>query len=81
MGLPAANVGRILALLTVALPPLLLMLSISVGTVNIPLDRVVGALLGRARRAPRGVIDWSYRIPRALPWKSRRKASEVRLKS
>jgi len=65
MGLPAAKVGMILALLTVALPPLLFMLSISVGTVNIPLDRVVGALLGRAE-GTEGVIVWSYRIPRAL---------------
>jgi len=65
MGLPAAKVGRALALLTVALPPLLFMFSISVGTVNIPLDRVVGALLGRAE-GTEGVIVWSYRIPRAL---------------
>jgi iron complex transport system permease protein len=63
VGLPVAIIGRVLALLIAAL--LLFMLSISVGTVSIPLDRVVGALLGRAEGIE-GVIVWSYRIPRAL---------------
>jgi iron complex transport system permease protein len=65
MGLPAAKVGRALAFSAAALPPLLFMLSVSVGTVNIPLDRVAGALLGGAE-GTEGVIVWSYRIPRAL---------------
>jgi hypothetical protein len=54
MGLPAAKVGRILALLTVALPPLLLMLSISVGTVNIPSRQSCGGVAGARAEGTEG---------------------------
>ncbi len=65
MGLPSDKLKGALVVLAAALPLLLFFASVSLGSISIPFDRVLSALIGNVEGVE-GTIVWSYRVPRTI---------------